>query len=204
MRIITRGKHKEKVYTEAASRKRLTGAVIAQWVINMALIILICILFGLQQRTSNYLQGRGDFADREREQQRAFICELIGQLHAPEGSELWTLAIKLHCTERPLPPRADAAPQSSPVPIVGDETNSTGTPTPAASGHKATATGEAAAGNGHVGTKVPAAPTGSTVAPGQQPPPTTPPAPPSSQPPPEGPGGGLAICVPLTSICIST
>jgi hypothetical protein len=204
VRLTKRGKHKEKVYTEAASRKRLTGAVIAQWVINMALIILICILFGLQQRTSNYLQGRGEFADREREQQRAFICELIGQLHAPEGSELWSLAIKLHCAERPLPPRADAAPQSSPVPIVGDETNSTGTPTPGASRAKATVTGQAGGGNGHVGTKVPAGTAAPTVAPGQQPTPTPTPAPPtSSQPPPEGPGGGLAFCVPLTRICIS-
>lgn len=203
MRSFKRGKHKAHPYDEAAPRKTLTGAVLAQWVINIVLIVLICILFGLQAQTSAYLQGRGQFADREREQQRLFICELIGQLEAPKDSQLWRLAERLGCTERPLTPTPGAANSTSPVPIVGDETPFTSDAAQPTPGAKATASGQATAGNGATGTKVPASPSATPLATRPR---TTGPtlsAPPSSQPPPEDPGGGLAVCIPLTTLCVN-
>jgi len=202
--IFNQGKHRhESAFTEAAQRKQLNGAVIAQWVVNVVLIVLICLLFGLQARTSDYLQGRGQFADREREQQREFICELLGQLHAPPDSQLYSLAERLHCKQRPLPMADGNDSESSPVPIVGDETPFTSRPTQERTGAKATTSGQAGAGNRATGTKVPASP---SAVPSPTRPRTTDPtlsAPPSSQPPPEDPGGGLALCVPLTRLCVS-
>lgn len=201
MRSFKRGKH-QSAFTEAAQRRQLNGAVVAQWVINIVLIVLICILFGLQSQTSNYLQGRGEFADRERAQQKAFICELIGQLHAPEDSQLWDLAVKLRCAERPLAPSAGAATSTSPVPDSRDDSYSTSPPAPGTTGPKANASGQAGGPDRTTGTKVPAPTSAPAPATGSRAT-GSPTPPPSSEPPPDGSGGGLTVCVPLTSLCVN-
>lgn len=188
-------------------------SIIALYVLNIAVLVLIMMLFGYQSRFSDYLNQRGEFRDRQAQEQQMYLCELITHLRADPEGQLQELATRLGCDEGPLPPRAegDNGPTPSAVPIAPNGGFFTGSPTPGSQ----TATGTVARGNG--GRESPTraeGPSATTSAPrttatasppraSSAPPTTTSPVvggAPSSPAPPSG-GGGITLCVPFTHIC---
>lgn len=187
-------------------------SIITLYVLSIIILVLIMMLFGYQSKFSDYLNQRGEYADRQRTEQKQFICELIGGLHADAQGQLLGLAKKEGCANGPLPPLSSADSSTSSAPIAPGAPYFTSPPDDPTTGPEAPRTGPATAGNRALGTKVPAgsaapsggsspqAGTGRSGAPpptSDRPAPTTPP--PSPVP---GGGGGVRLCVPLTDLCI--
>lgn len=174
--------------------------VVSLWLFQIILLVLIMMLFGYAREFSDYLNQRGDYADRQRIEENQAVCSLISQLRADPSGQLQAIADRLHCKTGPIA-RTDGA-QSSPssVPIGPTPSFSTATPTPGSQAPTGGGSGHHATGNGPLGTKVPAP----TSAPSRTPAPqtTTPPTSPSSG---GSAGGGsgssVTLCVPLTDLC---
>jgi hypothetical protein len=173
------------------TKRTINLAVLAQYIYNLVIAVLIVLILIVMSQFSDYLNQRGKYADRERQQQRDFICELIGQLQANPDDQLYSLAERLRCTERPRP-RPPAAPTStSSVPIGGGGTLSTGNPTPGSQAPTGNASNGLGGPDRTTGTKVPAQQT--------EPSRTTEPQPTQSPPPTSAPS---VVCVPVLDMCI--
>jgi hypothetical protein len=173
------------------TKRTINLAVLAQYIYNLVIAVLIVLILIVMSQFSDYLNQRGKYADRERQQQRDFICELIGQLQANPDDQLYSLAERLRCTERPRP-RPPAAPTStSSVPIGGGGTLSTGNPTPGNQAPTGNASNGLDGSDRATGTKVPAQQT--------EPSRTTEPQPTQSPPPTSAPS---VVCVPVLDMCI--
>lgn len=171
-------------------------AVLAQWLFNVTVIILLMALFGLQSQFSDYLNARGQYADRRAQEQNAYLCQLISHLHADSNGQLQQLAKDLNCVTGPLP--AFTAGPSVPIGPTGPLFTGKPTPTPPASSargsgrHRATATPSGAPGSPQP-TRAPAS---QTAAPTSE----APPVPSSSGAggaSPTSPDPGRRFCVPL-------
>lgn len=152
-------------------RERLSSPwlVIAQYVFNIAMVGLVfwltvqlSALQQTQQEYSDYLAGKGDQRDAERDQAEEdrqtrsdathqVLCNLINALEADIGRELKGMRDAADCQLSPFQPGASAeTPESLPNetsqlgPIVRGGGTSTGSTTPGSE----TATGEPGAGNG--------------------------------------------------------
>jgi hypothetical protein len=204
----------ENPQTSAMLRRRAASpwAVIGLYVFSIIILVLIMMLFGYQSKFSDYLNQRGEYADRQRTEQKQFICELIAELHDGSSGQLRDLAHRLHCANGPLPPLSSADSSASPAPIAPGTPYFTSPPGDPATGPEASRTGPATGGNRPLGTKVPAgsaAPSGGsspqagTGRSGAPPPTPDRPAPTTSPPSPApGGGGGVRFCVPLTDLCV--
>jgi len=181
-------------------------SLIALFVLQILMLGLIMVLFGYQREFSDYLNQRGQFADRERHEQTQAVCQLIGELQADPGGQLQKIAKRLHCPNGPIPRTSGSSSSPSSVPIGPPAGFFTSDPTPGSQAPTAPATPSLTAGNRPTGTKVPA-PTRTptrTAAPQT----TTPPASTShtvpagggtpTPPPPTSP----QLCVPLTGVCV--
>lgn len=179
---------------------------------QIMMLILIMVLFGYAREFSDYLNQRGDFANRQRAAENQAICDLIAELHDNAAGDLQRIANQIGCSNSPLPPRTDVPASPTSVPIAPSGAYSTGHPTGSSAVPTGTAHGSHAAGNGASGTNVPART--STAAR-----PTAAAGPTASEPPPDAasaaPGGGSAsatspsspqpsgpvLCIPLTNVC---
>lgn len=188
-------------------------SIVALYILNIAVLVLIMMLFGYQQRFSDYLNQRGEFRDRQAQEQNQYLCDLITHLRADPEGQLQDLADRLGCGEGPLPPRAEGGIGTTPsaVPIAPNGGFFTGSPTPGSQ----TATGTVARGNGgresttraegpSVTTSAPrATATASATRTSAAPPATTSPVAggaASTSSSPSG-GGGITLCVPFTQVC---
>lgn len=181
-------------------------ALIALMIFQIILLVLIMVLFGYAKEFSDYLNSRGDFADRQQTEETAAVCQLIGLLHADPAGQLQQIATELNCPNGPLPPRADAGSSPSSVPIGPTPSFSTSQPTRSSGTPTGTATGPLAAGNGPPGTMVPAPPGGpsrTTSPPATEPPPSASPTTPGGGSPSPTPDPSPTLCVPLTGLCVT-
>jgi len=181
-------------------------ALIALMIFQIILLALIMVLFGYAREFSDYLNQKGDFADRQRTEENAAVCQLIGLLHADPGGQLERIAQDLHCPNGPLPPRTDAPASSSSVPIGPSGSFSTSTPTRSSGAATGDDTGALGAGNGPLGTNVPARTSGpprTTSPQTTEPPPSDSPSSPGGGSPLPIPSPGTTLCVPLTGLCVT-
>lgn len=124
-------------------KRTLNFVVLAQYLYNVVVAVLIGVLFALASQYSDYLNQRGEYADRAREDQRVFFCELIGQLYANPGEQLYGLAEQLNCTQRPRPRPEGTAPRGTAPSSLPRDDFSTGAPSTGAPDTPAAATGAA-------------------------------------------------------------
>lgn len=180
-------------------------ALISLWLFQIIILILIMVQFGYQREFSDYLNQRGDYADRSRIEERKAVCDLIADLYADPSGQLNQLAKRLGCAKGPLPRPSSSPNSSSSVPIGPTGTFSTGNPTPGSRTPTGATTDRHGGGNGALGTNVPAPtstpdrPTDDQVT--EPPPSTSSPVPSGGSPSPPPPSPQL--CVPLTDLCLS-
>jgi len=179
-------------------------SLIALFLIQIVMLVLIMILFGYAQQFSDYLNQRGQFADREHREQTQAVCQLIGELRADPGGQLAAIAKRLHCPNGPLPRASGSSSSPSSVPIDPTTSLFTSHPTRGSRVPTGTATASLTAGNRPTGTKVPVATSGPSRPTGEQT--TTPPASTSRSVPsggetPTPPASPPQLCVPFTHLC---
>lgn len=197
----------------AALRERLNSPwlVVGQYIFNIAMVLLIFWLTGnqaefqqTQQEYSDYLNGKGDQRDAERDQAEKdrqarsdathqVLCDLINKLESDLGRELPGMRNAAECQLSPFQPGSLPDATSQLGPIVPGAGTSSGSATPGSQ----TATGDR---SGGAGGRESSPATGSAG--GGEAPPNVPgadkPAPP---PPADGDGGGLVdgfdLCAPF-------
>jgi hypothetical protein len=165
VRIWRRGRHLatpvspiEKPSRSPVLVQRITSpwAVIGLYVMNIVILVLIMMLFGVQSQFSDYLNARGQYANRYRQEQHQYICELIHQLRDGNDHQLQELAVRLKCPNGPLPPASSAPFSTSPVPIGPGSSAFTSPPGRSSENATADGTDSVAGGNRALGTKDPA------------------------------------------------
>lgn len=116
----------EKPSKSATLRERLNSPwlVIGQYIFNVLIVLFIAYLAGNQSQFSDYLNGKGEERDRERdaavqaaneraEQSREVLCRLIAALEADIGGELERIRREASCPVGPLPNTDEADPDGA-------------------------------------------------------------------------------------------
>lgn len=104
---------------------RSPWAMLAQYVYDVMILVLILFMFGYMQQFTDYINSRGDYRDRQNNDQRLGTCFLISSLEADQEGQLEELAKSLGCPNGPLP-RRDGSPDTSSTPDPSDDAAAAG------------------------------------------------------------------------------
>lgn len=204
----------EKPSKSVTLRERLNSPwlVIAQYVFNILLVLLIAWLAGNQAQFIDYLNGAGEVREREAQRlekeqteradrSRELLCELIASLEADIGGKLERISRTANCDKGPLSPGASAP---------GDVNGAPSTESPSIGADRPRGDGERVApGPGSASGSDPATPrTGGASPSRSSPPPEPSPAQPTAAPPPPddtgnggaGSTGGVLPTKPLDEV----